>query len=49
MTIMIDFLLREYINKKTPIGNEFIASTIVSSPIIRLIANHYKSLIIKKH
>ncbi len=42
MTIMIDFLLREYINKKTPIGNEFIASTIVSSPIIKLIANHYK-------
>ena len=42
ITIMIDFLLREYINKKTPIGNEFIASTIVSSPIIKLIANHYK-------
>ena len=42
MTIMIDFLLREYINKKLPNGNEFIASTIVSSPIIRLIANHYK-------
>ena len=42
MTIMIDFLLSEYINRKTPIGNEFIASTIVSSPIIKLIANHYK-------
>jgi len=42
MTIMIDFLLSKYIKKKSPIGNEFIASTIVSSPLIKLIANDYK-------
>ena len=42
MMIMIDFLLNNYIQKKSPNGNEFIASTIVSSPIIKLIANHFK-------
>ena len=42
MMIMIDFLLNNYIQKNSSIGNEFIASTIVSSPIIKLIANHFK-------
>jgi phosphoglucomutase len=41
MMIMIDFLLSNYNRKKSPNGNEFIASTIVSSPMIKLIANHF--------
>lgn len=41
MMIMFDFLLSNYNRKKSPNGNEFIASTIVSSPMIKLIANHF--------
>ena len=41
MMIMIDFLLSNYTRKKSLNGNEFIASTIVSSPMIKLIANHF--------
>jgi len=41
MLIMTDYLLRNWEEKKMIQGKEFIATTIVSSPIIKKIANHY--------
>ena len=41
MMIMTDFLLNHYNKKKLLDGKEFIASTIVSSPIIKIITNHF--------
>ncbi|WP_010522286.1 phospho-sugar mutase [Aquimarina agarivorans] len=41
MVVMIGFLLDQYKNEKGLKGNEFIASTIVSTPMLRTIANAY--------
>ena len=41
MVVMVDFLLKQIKNGKGFNGNEFIASTIVSSPMLRVIANSY--------
>lgn len=41
MAVMLDFLLSQIKEKAAFKGNEFIASTIVSSPMLRVLANSY--------
>jgi len=41
MAVMLDFLLSQIKGKAAFKGNEFIASTIVSSPMLRVLANSY--------
>ncbi|SHI54681.1 phosphoglucomutase [Mesonia phycicola] len=41
MVLMTDFLLKEYQAKNSFKGNEFIASTVVSTPMMNQLAKHY--------
>ncbi|WP_031429258.1 phospho-sugar mutase [Flavimarina sp. Hel_I_48] len=42
MLVMTDFLLKNYIENKSVKGNEFIASTVVSTPMMEVLAKAYK-------
>ncbi len=42
MVLMTDFLLKHYTQQQELIGNEFIASTIVSTPLMQKLAEHYQ-------
>jgi phosphoglucomutase len=41
MLVMTDFLLKKYMDHNTPNGNEFIASTVVSTPMMEVLAKSY--------
>lgn len=41
MLVMTDFLLKKYMDHNTPKGNEFIASTVVSTPMMEVLAKAY--------
>ncbi len=41
MLVMTDFLLKKYMANNTPKGNEFVASTVVSTPMIEVLAKAY--------
>ncbi|MCC4212403.1 phospho-sugar mutase [Leeuwenhoekiella parthenopeia] len=41
MVVMTDFLLKRYFDQNTPKGNEFIGSTIVSTPMMEVLAKSY--------
>ncbi|WGK64598.1 phospho-sugar mutase [Croceiramulus getboli] len=42
MVLLTDFLLTQYLNQNPAKGNEFIASTIVSTPLMQRLADHYE-------